>query len=123
MNIKPGTIGRINRNARRAENVGIFIEVIRPFVSGEQLPGHPSAHREFDEAAWVVRTLGSSILVQTTGGATYYAKVHAVREIAITPFGDNPGNEDFVIKARKTLPPPIPVTGPVTINERGEVEQ
>jgi len=120
MNIKPGTIGRINRNARRLENVGIFIEVIRPYVCGEHLPGHPTAHFERGEAVWVVRAIGGSILVETTGGFTYCAKVQAVREVAITPFGDQPGNEHFVIEARKSLPPPVPVTGPVTINERGE---
>jgi hypothetical protein len=31
------------------------------------------------------------------------------------------GNEDFVTKARKTLPRAKPVTGPVTINARVEV--
>lgn len=34
--------------------------------------------------------------------------------------GEQSQNEDWVTKARKTLPRPTPVTGPVTINERGE---
>ena len=39
----------------------------------------------------------------------------------LRPISASPGNEDFVVKARKTLPRAKPVTGPVTINERGEV--
>jgi hypothetical protein len=38
----------------------------------------------------------------------------------LQPIRDQPGNEDFVTKARKTLPRAKPVTGPVTINARGE---
>jgi hypothetical protein len=38
----------------------------------------------------------------------------------LRPIRDQPGNEDFVVKARNTLPRAKPVTGPVTINERGE---
>lgn len=41
----------------------------------------------------------------------------------LRPIRDQPGNEDWVTKARKTLPRPTPVPGPVTINARGEVEQ
>ncbi len=43
-----------------------------------------------------------------------------VADKVLKPIRDNPGDEDFVIKARKSLPRAKPVTGPVTINERGE---
>jgi len=51
-------------------------------------------------------------------------KTHAISwpDAWLQPIRDQPGNEDWVTKARKTLPRPTPVPGPVTINERGEVE-
>jgi hypothetical protein len=43
-----------------------------------------------------------------------------IADVCLRPIRDQPGNEDFVVKARNTLPRAKPVTGPVTINERGE---
>jgi len=40
----------------------------------------------------------------------------------LKPIRDQPGNEQFVVESRKSLPRKKPVTGPVTINERGEVK-
>jgi len=44
-----------------------------------------------------------------------------IQEQHLRPLPGGEGNEDFVVKARKTLPRAKPVTGPVTINSRGEV--
>lgn len=44
-----------------------------------------------------------------------------VPDAFLRPIRGQLGDESFVIKARKTLPRKKPVTGPVTINERGEV--
>lgn len=38
----------------------------------------------------------------------------------LKPLPGGEGDESFVVKARKTLPRPTPVTGPVTIDHRGE---
>ncbi len=38
----------------------------------------------------------------------------------LKPLPGGEGNEDFVVNARKTLPRAKSVTGPVTINARGE---
>lgn len=39
----------------------------------------------------------------------------------LRPIRDQPGNEQFVVESRKSLPRKKPVTGPVTIDARGEV--
>jgi len=119
MNCKPGTIGYINKNSRAKENIGAFVEVIRPYVDGEILPGHITPYDDEGVFGWVVKSMGAGLLVTNRGG-NYRAQYAAYRDKAITPFRDAPGNEDFVVKARKTLPRAKPVTGPVTINTRGE---
>lgn len=44
-----------------------------------------------------------------------------VADDMLHPIRDQPGNEQFVVESRKSLPRKKPVTGPVTIDVRGEV--
>jgi hypothetical protein len=90
MNCKPGDLAVIVR-AQYPENLGLFVTVVRP---------HPR-----QKHGWMVEGSGPG---------------DWCLDEDLRPIRDNPGNEQFVIEARKTLPRPTPVTGPVTINERGE---
>lgn len=90
MNCKPGTVGRINRMCRRHENLGIYLEVLRPYVIGEVLPGHLAAYNTQGEFGWVVQAIGDEFL--TPDGKS---KFHVARDEAITPFKDSPGNESW----------------------------
>jgi hypothetical protein len=101
MNCKPGDLALIVSGIP-IDNIGKIIKVIS--VS-ERWYGH----------AW---TYEGSIYAAHFPGV----RADAVADCCLRPIRDQPGNEDFVTKARKTLPRAKPVTGPVTINARGEVE-
>ncbi len=113
--LAPGVLA-ITKNMLRTASNGKLVKLIRPYAAGEILPNHGHAY-ETKGLGWVVESLGSPFHTDFDG-------LQIVRVIAshcLHPIGDNPGNEDFVTKARKTLPRAKPVTGPVTIDSRGEV--
>ena len=95
MNCKPGDLAVIvNTAAWNQKYLGRFVRIIK---AGPTLPFGPT---------WEVENLPGGLYCEDS---------------ALRPIRDQPGNESFVTKARKTLPRAKPVTGPVTINERGEV--
>jgi len=99
-----------------------LVEVLEPVPSlGEWVDPNGDSHFNRPAGpAWAVKSCGTPFDFGPTGEPdTLYGLFHPSN---IRPIGDNPGNEHFVVEARKTLPRPTPVPGPVTINERGEVE-
>jgi hypothetical protein len=103
MNCKPGTIGLVNRKARHVENIGVLVEVVRLYAVNEVLPGHGAPYPGDRDHGWVCRAIGREFVVPCLGGGSFNAEFHCVRDIAITPFKEGEGNEEFVVKARKSL--------------------
>ncbi len=97
MNCKPGDLAIVVDGAPK-RNLGRIVRVTTTF------PNYPSI--------WNYE----GNLVASDG-----SKCPGVSDDCLKRLPGGDGNEDFVVKARKTLPRAKPVTGPVTINERGEV--
>ena len=110
MNCKPGEMAWITKSA--AGNYGRMVEVVGPVQS--ILPGDLAYPGEGH--MWHCK---SSEPLYCTFGIP--STEFAFPDIRLRPFRDNPGNEDFVTKARLSLPRAKPAVGPVTITERGEV--
>ena len=107
MNCKPGDSAVVVRSY--AGNYGHFVTCVRLATKEDFLAmGYGPA----SSPAWIT----NETLRNSAGRFCCY-----VYDDQIRPIRDQPGNEEFVVKARKTLPRPIPVPGPVTIDERGEV--
>ena len=71
--------------------------------------------------SWKVRMLGAPQPSIVAGSHGFLFQERCVRDSMLRPIRDQPGNEKFVVEARKTLERAKPVTGPVTIDNRGEV--
>jgi len=73
-------------------------------------------------SSWVCESLMHSPFdCPLIGGGSRLNRFAVIDDANLHPISDNPGNEDFVVESRKTLPRAKPVTGPVTIDNRGEV--
>jgi len=110
MNCKPGDLARIKKPYRDNDVMGLYVEVVRASIPGERIcsrEGVVTKHAENHLSGWVCEANSDGF-------------PRLIADCALDPIRDQPGNEDFVVKARKTLPRPIPVPGPVTINTRGE---
>lgn len=112
MNCKPGDLARIKKPYRDNSVIDLYVEVVRASVPGGKIrarDGGITEHAENHLAGWICNASADSF-------------PRLIADCALEPIRDQPGNEEFVVKARKTLPRAKPVTGPVTINVRGEVE-
>jgi len=102
MNCKPGDLAVIVRGS----NLGRMVEVRHQSIYGE--------------GWWLVAVVGAPV-IGSLGLSKRLLSFGSIEDARLRPIRNEPGNEDFVVKARKTLPRAKPVTGPVTIDSRGEV--
>lgn len=114
--IKPGCLAIIAMAARNPENRGALVECVSLYRAGEILPGHTGEFLKRPTPQWVVRGIGRKLLVDFDGWQDFTV----ARESVLRPLGDQPGNESFVVEARKSLPRSKHVKGD-TIDARGEV--
>lgn len=108
----------------------LAIWVTRGLIVEIQGPGNYGAHyrsvcghgfvvgKHSELPAWPVRIRGTPQQHYLHPGYSFLEL--SVCDVSLRPIRDQPGNEHWVTEARKTIPRPIPVTGPVTINHRGE---
>jgi hypothetical protein len=110
MNCKPGDLARIKKPYRDSTVIDLYVKVVRASAPMERIVaknGSVTTHLETHLAGWLCEANKESF-------------PRVIADCSLEPIRDQPGNESFVTKARKTLPRPTPVTGPVTINARGE---
>jgi hypothetical protein len=82
--------------------------------------GHPAINRD-NHQSWVCESfMHSPFDCPLDDGRRRLTRFAVIDDANLRPINDAPGDETFVTKARKTLPRAKPVTGPVTINARGE---
>lgn len=110
MNIKPDDKLAYIVAPFHENGVGHFVAVVRPAAEHEIFE---RTHFITTHPSWVCRGA-----VPDDMGTVLTILV--IADECLRPLRGGEGNESFVVKARKTLPRKKPVTGPVTINARGE---
>ena len=100
-----------------------LVQVMREAPQGTLvLPDGYPALSDAGHPSWVCESfMHSPFNCPLMDGRRRLTRFAVIDDANLRPIEDKPGNESFVVKARKTLPRPTPVPGPVTINERGEV--
>jgi len=99
-----------------------LVQVMREAPHGRfTLPDGQQAIHEDGRPSWVCESLMHSPFdCPLDDGRRRLNRFAVVDDASLQPIEDKPGNESFVTEARKSIPRPIPVTGPVTIDHRGE---
>jgi len=121
MNCVKGDLARILKPTSGAPCglVDLFVSVVGPTspVNGEHTHSDGSRSKT-GGAQWEIKFSHPQPLM--ADGERVFVTSYVMWDHRLRPIRDNPGNESFVTEARKSIPRPIPVTGPVTIDSRGE---
>ena len=123
MNCKPGDLARAIGGPTTPEMNNLFVVVERQAYAGESHSPGTQFNPTESGVHWVIRhaVLGEKLPARTSDGVLRWVERRGYASRLLRPInGDNPGNEHWVTEARKSIPRPIPVTGPVTIDHRGE---
>jgi len=103
---------------------GLIVEIQGPGNYGahyQSVCGHGFVVRQHSvQPAWLVRICGTPQQHHLHPGYVFLEL--SVYDVSLRPLRGGEGNEKFVVESRKTLPRKKPVTGPVTIDNRGEVK-
>lgn len=88
--IEPGCLA-ITRGLMTPENNDRLVTVLRKYVAGEILPGHPSAYfMDGGFNTWVIQALGAPFLMR---GGEFAVTVRATTERCLRRI-DNPGDDE-----------------------------
>jgi hypothetical protein len=88
MNCKPGDLAVIV-SARYSTNIGALVEVLRPYVEGEILPGQIASYYTIGPT-WVVKAVSRPIFV----GIDKHQQIAARADSTLRPIRDNPGQDE-----------------------------
>ena len=103
LNCKAGDLAVVVRGV----NLGRIVDVQRQSVYGE--------------GWWLVKVVGAPV-IGSLGSSKRLMSIGSIEDSRLKPIRDQPGNEQFVVEARKSLSRSKPATTKGdTITERGEL--
>jgi hypothetical protein len=102
MNCKPGDLAVIVRSVdpRLAQNIGLIIKVVRPFLNGQRTPDGRT-YWNSDQPRWLVHSTSASLWDGVVKSCW-----HVCFDASLRPIRDQPGADQTL--TWKPVPQPVP---------------